>query len=435
MNAPIKIPLSRPDITDEDRELVLETLRTPHLSLGPRLREFEEKFAAYVGTKHAVAVNSGTSALHLCVRALGIGEGDTVITSPFSFVASANCMLFERARPVFVDIDPVTLNIDVGKLEEKVREVRGGAATRRRRAKAGSGSETGRERVKGQLKAILPVHVFGRPCDMPAIMDIARRYELDVIEDACEALGAELRTEPDHRGEESGSAGGQGSQGGFGKAGRAEGEGSWQKAGTFGRCAAFGFYPNKQMTTGEGGAVVTDDDGVAAACRSMRNQGRSESAAWLQHERLGYNYRLSDINCALGIGQLARIEEMLEKRARVAGWYGERLRGVADIVVPEARAGERISWFVYVVRLAERFSRDDRDRILEKLRAQGIGCSNYFTPIHLQPFYREMFGYKEGDFPVTEAVAARTIALPFYNELGEGWVDEVCASLNDVLSA
>ena len=386
MSAEIRIPLSRPDITDADRALVLATLETPYLSLGPRVREFEERFAAFAGAKHAVAVNSGTSALHLCVRALGIGEGDLVVTSPFSFVASANCLLFERARPVFVDIDPETLNIDLGKLEEKVREIGG---------RGGSGA--------GRLKALLPVHVFGRPCDMTAVMGIAGESGLEVIEDACEAPGAEVRDE---------AAGGV-----------------WRKAGTFGRCSAFGFYPNKQMTTGEGGVVATNDDGVAALWRSMRNQGRSESAAWLQHERLGYNYRLSDINCALGLGQLARLPGMLAKRERVAGWYAERLKGLPDVVVPEARAGERISWFVYVVRLGDRFSREDRDRVLAELRERGIGCGNYFTPIHLQPFYREMFGFKEGDFPVTESVAARTIALPFYNELSEEQVDEVVASL------
>lgn len=395
MKIPVRIPLSRPDITDEDRELVLETLRTPHLSLGPRLPEFEGKFASFLGVKHAVAVNSGTSALHLGVRALGIGEGDAVITSPFSFVASANCLLFERAKPVFVDIDPVTLNIDVAKIEDKVKELRGKGAAK----------------GAGALKALLPVHVFGRPCDMPAIMDIAGKYELDVIEDACEALGAEIRVE----------------------AGTAGQNAVWRKAGTFGRWAAYGFYPNKQMTTGEGGMLVTNEDGIASLCRSMRNQGRGETAAWLQHERLGFNYRLSDINCALGIGQISRIEAMLAKRERVAGWYAERLKGLKDVVVPLAGDGERISWFVYVVRLSERFSRQDRDRIIAGMREKGIVCGNYFTPIHLQPFYRKMFGFKEGDFPVTESVSARTIALPFFNDLSEEQISNVATALRAAL--
>ena len=383
-----EIPLSRPDISDYDRQLVLETLNTPYLSLGPRLVEFEAKFASYLGVKHAVAVNSGTSALHLCVKALGIQDGDLVATTPFSFVASANCLLFERARPVFVDIDPVTLNIDVSKLEAIVGKLRG------------KGNRKG-----GALKALLPVHVFGRPCGMTAIMDTARRYDLRVIEDACEALGAEIKV--------SGA--------------------KWKKAGTFGNCAAFGFYPNKQMTTGEGGIVATDDDAVAAASRSMRNQGRGETAAWLQHERLGYNYRLSDINCALGLSQLSRLEEMLAKRERVAKMYVERLSGTEDIALPIARDGERISWFVFILRLSDRFSREDRDALLERLRAKGIACSNYFTPIHLQPFYRKMFGYKEGDFPVTEAVSERTVALPFFNALSEPQVDYVCEGVKSIL--
>jgi perosamine synthetase len=428
MKTTLNIPLSRPDITGGDRALVLETLKTPHLSLGPRLKEFEEKFAAFLGVKHAVAVNSGTSALHLCVRALGIGEGDTVITSPFSFVASANCLLYERARPVFVDIDPVTLNIDVALVEEKVQELLGKGATGGGQGKAiGRGtSQKGRARTSkpakgGILKALLPVHVFGRPCDMPAIMDIARRYELRVIEDSCEALGAELKTEVLGKHKKTG--------------GRplTAAPPSWRKAGTFGDCSAYGFYPNKQMTTGEGGIVATNDDAIAAMCRSMRNQGRGETAAWLQHERLGFNYRLSDINCALGVGQLSRLEDMIAKRARVAGWYEERMKGLKDVIVPQAGEGEHISWFVYVVRLGERFSRVDRDRVLASLREQGIGCANYFTPIHLQPFYRRMFGFKEGDYPVTESVAARTIALPFYNDLNERQVDFIVASLKDIL--
>jgi len=413
MNTPIKIPLSRPDITDEDRELVLETLRTPHLSLGPRLREFEEKFAAFLGVKHAVAVNSGTSALHLCVRALGIREGDAVITTPFSFIASANCLLYERARPVFVDIDPESLNIDPERIEAKVKELK---------RRGGRSAGKGRGKI-GRLKALLPVHVFGRPCDMPAIMDIAKRYDLDVIEDSCEALGAELLVEPGKKGQR--KLGMQVPDGSHKAAAVTGAGGVWRKAGSFGRCAAFGFYPNKQMTTGEGGMVVTNDNRIAAICRSMRNQGRSGKAAWLQHERLGYNYRLSDINCALGIGQLSRLEVMLAKRARVAGWYEERLKDIEGVIVPRAAERERISWFVYVIQLTRRFSRRDRDRILAGLRAKGIACSNYFTPIHLQPFYRKTFGFKAGAFPLTESVAARTIALPFSGGLSKGEVDTV----------
>lgn len=381
----MKIPLSNPDITEKERRIVLEVLNTPNLSLGPKLEEFENKFADYIGSKYAVAVNSGTSGLHLCVRALGIKDGDTVITTPFSFIASANCMLFERAKPVFVDIEENTLNINANRIEEKIRQL-------------------GNEREN--LKAILPVHLFGRPCEMADIMRLARRHELSVIEDACEAVGAECLTEE-----------------------------RWKKVGTCGDCGVFAFYPNKQITTGEGGMIVTGDEKIYRLCRSMRNQGRSEDGAWLQHERLGFNCRISDINCALGIAQLERIEEILAKRERVARAYNKRLKDVEGLILPHFEENKKISWFVYVVRLADRYSREDRDGILAKLKEKGIGCSNYFSPIHLQPFYRKMSGYKEGDFPITEKVSERTIALPFYNNLTEEQIDYVCENLEEILSS
>lgn len=384
----LSIPLSRPDITARERRRVLEVLRTPDLSLGPRLAEFEAKFAAYIGSRYAVAVNSGTSGLHLCVRASGLGDGDEVLTTPFSFVASANCLLFENVRPVFVDIDRKSYNLDLARLEEAVRKHR-----RRKR-----------------LKAMLPVHVFGRPCDLPDIMRLAQENDLTVIEDACEAVGAEIKINATKKGKQ-----------------------EWKKAGTFGRCGVFGFYPNKQMTTGEGGMIVTDDRRLAELCRSLRNQGRSRSGSWLRHERLGYNYRLSDINCALGIAQLERIEDLLRKRERVARLYEEKLRDVPDVATPQPEPGKRISWFVYVVRLSDRFRRADRDLVLKKLRQSGIGCSDYFSPIHLQPFYRRTFGYRRGDFPVAESVAERTIALPFYNNLTETEVDVVGETLKNIL--
>jgi perosamine synthetase len=404
MNKPMKIPLAKPDISDLERELVMETLNTPHLSLGPRLGEFEKKFADFLGVKHAVAVNSGTSALHLCVKALDIQEGDLVATTPFSFVASANSLLFERARPLFVDIDPVTLNIDVSKLEEALREA---------------------QKKNIRVKGLLPVHIFGRTCEMESIMGLAEGYGLCVIEDACEALGAEIQISSSGNGNGNGNGDGNGNGG----------EASWRKAGTFGDCAAFGFYPNKQMTTGEGGMIVTDDDGIAAACRSRRNQGRSPAGTWLQHETLGYNYRLSEINCALGIAQLSRLPETLEKRQRIAQLYLEKLSSLEGITLPTVNGHERISWFVFVVRLSERFSRDDRDVVLGRLRENGIECSNYFTPIHLQPFYRSQFGFKEHDFPVTEAASERTVALPLFNALTEGEIDYVCENLKDALGA
>lgn len=357
------IPLSSPDITDHERKAVLAVLNTRHLSLGPKVPEFEKMLADYVGVQHAVAINSGTSGLHLCVKALGITEGDEVITTPFSFVASANCLLYERAVPVFVDIDPVTLNLNVGQIEAKITK---------------------------KTRAILPVHVFGQPCDMDGVLQVAEQYNLRVIEDACEAIGAIDKG---------------------------------KKVGTLGDCGVFAFYPNKQMTTGEGGALVTNHDEIAALCRSLRNQGRTDGDEWLAHDRLGYNYRLSDIHCALGIAQIERIGELLSKRERVAGLYNRLLREVEGISLPCQVAGTTRSWFVYVVLLDEPFGRAQRDRLLQGLRNRGIGCSNYFPPIHLQPFYASTFGYRKGDFSVTESASDRTVALPFHGNLNE---EEVC---------
>ncbi len=368
------IPLSSPDITELEIEYVTEALRTPNLSLGPKLAEFEARMAKFVDVKYAVAVNSGTSALHLIVRALGIKDGDEVITTPFSFISSANCILFERAKPVFVDIDPTTLNIEANRIEERI--------TRRTRA-------------------ILAVDIFGYPAEWHKLEQIAKKHRLKLIEDSCEALGAEYKG---------------------------------RKAGTFGEAAAFAFYPNKQMTTGEGGVIVTNDIELADLCRSMRNQGRVDSDEWLEHQSLGYNYRLSDINCALGIAQLERIEELLAKRERVAQMYNMRLKDWQEVRIPFSSSEVKRSWFVYVVVLEDRYSRDNRDKILRELRKRGIGCSNYFTPIHLQPFYVEMFGFKQGDFPVTEHASERTIALPFYNNLSDTEIDFVVQNLKEVVS-
>lgn len=370
----MNIPLSNPDITTKEIDAVVSVLKTSSLSLGPKLPEFEKNFASYIGVKNASAVNSGTSGLHLCIRALGIGGGDEVITTPFSFIASANCAMFEGAKPVFVDIREDTLNIDERKIEEK---------------------------ITARTKAILPVHVFGYPCDMLAINRIAKKHGLKVIEDACEAIGA--------------SIGGK-------------------KAGTFSDCSVFAFYPNKQMTTGEGGIVTTDDAKIDAMAKSMRNQGRDEGMGWLAHNRLGYNYRLSDINCALGIVQLSRINDLLEKRQKVADMYNTALSGIKEIILPPGSTDEiKRSWFVYVVRLTQDFSQEQRNEIIMKLRARGIGCNIYFPPIHLQPFYVEKFGYREGDFPVTEAVSSRTIAIPFYNKLGKDEVKYVSENLAEII--
>ncbi len=374
--SPHTIPLSRPDLIEAEIEAVVKVLKTPRLSLGPVLEAFEKQLAAFVGVRFAVAVNSGTSALHLGVKALGIGDGDEVITTPFSFVASANCILYERARPVFVDIDPKTLNLDVSKIEDAITP---------------------------RTRAILAVDVFGHPAEWDALQDIAKQHHLYLIEDSAEALGSEYKG---------------------------------KKAGSFGDVAVFAFYPNKQITTGEGGAVLTDREEVAQLCRSLRNQGRS-GMGWLSHERLGYNYRLSEINCALGLAQLQRVDELIEKRRRVAQWYQERLEELEHkgwlhrpYIAPEVK----MSWFVYVVRLADTFTREDRDRILLALRENGIECANYFPPIHLQPYFRTM-GYQPGDFPVTEHIADRTIALPFHPRLTEEEVDIVVDRLKKILES
>jgi perosamine synthetase len=366
----MRIPLSAPDVTEREVEAVAAVLRTPHLSRGPKLVEFERDVAAYAGTRHAVAVNSGTSGLHLCVRALGLTDGDEVITTPFSFVASANALLYEGARPVFVDIDPRTLNIDLPKIEAAMTP---------------------------RTKAIMVVHIFGRPAEMGAIKAVAERHKLKVIEDACEALGAEC---------------------------------GGRKVGGIGTAGVFAFYPNKQITTGEGGVIVTDDGSVAAGARRLRNQGRDPSSDWFEHVELGYNYRLSDINCALGVEQLRRIEIILRMREAVALRYEERLKDEPRLLLPESSIADgRISWFVYVVRLAEYFTRTQRDWIVSKLRELGIGCGRYFAPIHLQPLYARSFGYRVGDFPHAERSAERAIALPFFNKITDNQLDEVCVRL------
>ena len=369
----MQIFLSRPDITEKEIEAVCAVLRTPNLSLGPKLLEFEEAFANYIGRKRAVAVNNGTSGLFLCMLALGIGPGDEVITTPFTFIATATSIMMAGATPVFVDIDPVSLNIDPAKIEPK---------------------------ITGRTKAIMPVEVFGNPAGFDKVCEIAQKHRLIIIEDSCEALGSEL---------------------------------NGKKAGTFGTMSIFAFYPNKQITTGEGGMILTDDDELADVCISLRNQGRGKDGSWLSHERLGYNYRLSDINCALGIVQLARIDELKAKRKQVAKWYQEILADDDRLIVPAEPDDCDVSWFVFVVRLADRFTLEQRDGILEAMKARGIQVSNYFPPVHLQPFMAEQLGYKEGDFPVTESVCKSTIALPFYNNLTKDEVAIVCKALKDVL--
>ncbi len=381
-----KISLSRPDITNKEKSAILRVLNTPFLALGPKLKEFEDKFAKFIGTKYAIAVNSGTSGLHLVIRAMGIKEGDEVITSPFSFIASANCALFEKAKPVFIDINFKTLNLDPNKIEKVITK---------------------------KTKAILGVDIFGHPAEWKKILTIAKKYKLKVIEDSCEALGAEYKISEKRK---------------------AKSE-KWVKCGNFGDAAVFAFYPNKQMTTGEGGMIVTNNSEIADLCRSMANQGRKvKNGAWLEHVRLGYNYRMSDINAALGIAQLSRINEILRKRQKVAELYNRYLSDMPEIKIPYCAPNAKISWFVYVIQLSEKYSRSDRDQIMKKLKGSGIQCSNYFQCIHLQPLYRELFNYKRGDFPVAENISDRTIALPFYNELTEKDIKYIVKSLKNFLS-
>ncbi len=369
----MQIYLSRPDITEKEIEAVCAVLRTPNLSLGPKLSEFEHAFAKYIGTKRAVAVNSGTSGLLLCMLALGIGQGDEVITTPFTFIASATSIMMAGAKPVFADIEPTSLNINPTKIESKITD---------------------------NTKAILPVPIFGNPAGLDNVFEIAQRHNLNVIEDSCEALGSTL---------------------------------NGKKVGTFGTMSVFAFYPNKQITTGEGGMILTDDDELADMCVSLRNQGRDIGTSWLSHKRLGYNFRLSDINCALGIAQLSRIEQIKAKRQQVAKWYQEMLAADDRLIVPVEPDDCDINWFVFVVLLAGKFPAQQRDRILEAMRGRDIQVGNYFPPVHLQPFMVEEFGYKRGDFPITESVCSRTIALPFYNNLSKDQIETVCRTLKKVL--
>jgi perosamine synthetase len=362
------IPLAQPVLGEREEELMLEVLRSGRLSLGPLLGEFERAFAGQVGAVYASAVSSGTAGLHLALRAVGVSEGDEVITSPFSFVASANVAVYERARPVFADIDPVTLNLD---------------------------PEAVAAAVTDRTSALLPVHIFGYPADIPAL----ERIGLPIVEDACEALGASY--------------------------------GDGTRVGASGHPAVFGFYANKQLTTGEGGMVTLADATLKERIDSERNQGRAPNMEWLDHDRLGFNYRLSDIACALGLAQLERLEEMLSGRARVAALYRDALAGIEGLELPcPDVGGARRGWFVFVVQLPRGL---DRDGVVRALGAEGIPSKPYFPAVHLMSYYREQFGHREGEFPVCEAVAARSVALPFFPAMSEGQVERVSEALRAVL--
>jgi perosamine synthetase len=380
----MRIPLSRPDIGEREIEYVTEVLRSGQLSMGPRVAQFEQAFAAYVGIRYAIATNSGTAALHLCVRALGIKAGDEVLTTSFSFVASVNCLLYEKAVPVFVDIDPVTLNIDPEAIRKTIAQ-----RYRWDRLK----SRHFNRRTGRALKAILPVHVFGQACDMRPILEIAREFDLVVLEDACEALGAEYCGQP---------------------------------IGTFGDAAVFAFYPNKQITTAEGGMIVTDNPQIANECRSMRNQGRDEQSQWLSHVRLGYNYRLSDLHCALGLAQLERVQELLEARARVAASYSRQLAGVSGVLLPAILSGNKRSWFAYVIRLTGKQPRSRRHRLMQELRARGIASQAYFPAIHSHPYFVGICDLPVPELLQTEAAANSCVALPLFSGMTHEQIKEVC---------
>jgi len=370
---PIRIPLSAPDITEAEIAAVTAVLRTPRLSLGDELVEFESALAQFVGAEHCAAVSSGTAALHLALLATGIQPGDEVIVPSFTFVAVANAVRYVGAIPVFADIDPATLNLAPASVEAAITP---------------------------RTRALIAVHTFGVPAPMSDLLEIARRHELKLIEDACESLGGE------HHG---------------------------RKLGSLGHAGVFGFYPNKQITTGEGGALVTSDPEIARRARMLRNQGRRATGDWFEHEEIGYNYRISEINCALGIAQLRRIDEILAKRANAAQKYFANLQNNSNLHLPPMQiAHGTISWFVYVVRLAERFRAQDRDRVTAELLSRGIACGRYFAPIHRQRAYRDA-PHRCMDLQVTESVAARTLALPFFNQISSEQVDEVCSALRDAL--
>ena len=370
----IKIGLSGPDITEAEIQAVCDVLRSGQLSLGPKLAEFEDAVAKYTGAKYAVAVNSGTSALFLCLKAMEIGPGDEVITTPFTFIATINVILQVGAKPVLVDIDEREMNINPSLICEK---------------------------ITNKTKAIEPVLAFGNPWGLDEVCRIAKENNLLVIEDSCEALGTFYHG---------------------------------KSAGRFGDAGFFGFYPNKQITTGEGGMMITDDKALADMCVSLRNQGRGVNSGWLGHTRMGYNFRLPDINCAIGIVQLSRIEQFKAKRKRVANKYINELKDEKQITLPKVPADCDLNWFVFIVKLSEEYSLEKRNTLLKLMREAGIGVSNYFPPAHLQPYMVEEFGYKRGDFPITESVSDRTVALPFHNNLTDQEIEIVCETIKECIS-
>lgn len=389
---PYLVGMSSPDITPAEKDAVMAVMESRYLSMGKQYRAFERAVEEYCGASHAISVNSGTAGLHLCMRAAGVADGDLVLTTPFSFVASTNVILFERAVPLYVDVDPVSGNIDPQLAAQAAADIaEGGQAAGRWLPRKGVSAGA-------QLKAMEPVDVFGQPADMQALNETARKYKLTVVEDSCEAIGAQYRGKP---------------------------------AGLLGDMGVFAFYPNKQMTTAEGGVIVTDDGEKAEFMRALRNQGRAPGDTWLDHTHLGYNYRMHELSAALGVVQIGRLDELLDKRQQVADWYGECLAGIPQIERPQVvESTTRMSWFVYVVRTGPGI---DRNRVIELLEQEGIPARPYFSALHLQPYMVARFGYQPGDFPVTEELAQRGLALPFSSVMRQDEVALVCEKLEKVL--
>jgi len=366
------IDMAKPELDQSDINEVLEVLSSGRLALGPKAQEFEERMAEYIGVKYAVAVSSGTSALHILIRALGVGPEDEVLVPSFTFASTVNVALYEKAKPVFVDIEPETYNLDPNDLQKKITK---------------------------KTKAVLGVDVFGHPAEWDEILKVAERYNLKIIDDSCEALGAEYKG---------------------------------RKIGQFGDAACFAFYPNKQITTGEGGIIVTNNSEIHTLARSLRNQGRDEMGAWLEHKRLGYNYRMDEMSAALGVSQLKKIEMFLQKREKVARMYTEKLKNFSWVRPQIVKPYVRMSWFIYVVTLNEGI---DRDRVMKKMEEKGIATRNYFSPIHLQPYMKDYVDTDVLRLPVTESISRRTLALPFHNNLSESEIDIVIEALKEAVES
>lgn len=365
-------PIAKPNITSKEIRLVTAVLKSGYLSLGPKYIEFEKEFAKKIGTKYACSVSSGTAGLHLSIIAADIKRSDEVITSPFSFIASSNSIIYVGAKPVFVDIDPVTYNIDPNKIEKRITK---------------------------KTKAILVVHIFGQSANMSSITKIAKKHKLKIIEDACESICATHKK---------------------------------KKVGSFGESAVFAFYPNKQMTTGEGGMLVTNNKKIYKLCSSLRNQGRAENMQWLDHKYLGYNYRLDEMSAAVGIAQLEKLDYMISERKKIAGWYNIYLnKEKALFQLPETGKFNNHTWFVYVVQIKNK--KINRNKIIEIMNKQGIGTKPYLPSIHLFDFYKKQFNYKKGDFPISESVSDRSLALPFYIGLKDTDIKYISNKLIDTV--